>query len=143
MGFVELRAVVVSVWAAIHPGAPAIRDAAPIADAIATAVAEDVARGLPVDASLEAATMAVYAWRESSLQARVVGDNGGSCGPWQMHCEIVRAHRMTLTDQARTWLRWTRESSLAGVDSSPRRAARRVAYARRLLERISQDEFYP
>ena len=123
-------AFVLALWALLSPGAERLPTAAPIADAIAVACAEDAARGY-VDAPLEAATMAVYAFRESSLRPGVTGDGGKSCGAWQMQCSAVR--RLTLTDQARLWLSWVHASSLGDVDSSPGRARKRVRLAARLL----------
>jgi hypothetical protein len=135
----QLRAIVFAVWSGIHPGAATSGDAPVIADAIAVATAEDLARGY-VDAPLEAAVLAGYAWAESRLRLQPPPDAwdaraGVSCGPWQLRCAWVRG--MAPVDQARLWLRLLHASSLASLDSSPARAARRLAKASALLERVS------
>lgn len=126
-----LHALVFAVAALMHRGTPP----AQVADAIETACTEEASRA-PVDVAACASLLAVYSARESSWQLDAVGDSGRSCGPLQMPCAMTR--RMTLVQQYETWLRWIRESSLGAVDSSPRRAARRVALASQLLER-AQD----
>jgi hypothetical protein len=128
----SLSALVLSLWHLLSPGAERLPQAPAIARAIETAVSEDFARGY-VDAPLEAAVVAVYAARESSLRPGVRGDGGKSCGLLQLRCSLVRG--MTLTEQVRLWLRLVHASSLGSVDSSPKRAARRLRIASRLLAR--------
>jgi hypothetical protein len=129
----SLRLLVLAVWALIHPAAPHLRDAEPIADAIARAV--DTAGALPWSREETTAVMAYYAMRESWLNAHAVGDGGRSCGPWQIRCDLVRRIGMDapLDEQARIWLSLVRASSLGAVDSSPARAARRRRRALDLL----------
>ena len=129
-----MKETILLLWALLSPGAERLPTAAPIAEAIATACAEDAARGY-FDAPLEAAVMAVYAFRESSLRPGVTGDGGGSCGVWQMKCSAARG--LSLVGQARLWLSWVHASSLGDVDSSPARARKRVRLAARLLEAVS------
>jgi hypothetical protein len=127
-------ATILALWHLLSPGLERLPTAAPIAAAIATACAEDAARGY-ADAPLEAAVMAVYAYRESSLRPAVTGDGGRSCGMLQMRCELVRG--LDLTGQARLWLSLVHRSSLGDVDSSPARARRRTRLAARLLDGVS------
>jgi hypothetical protein len=121
-----LTATILALWALLAPGAERLPTARPIAEAIASASGGD---------ERLAAILALYAFRESSLRPGVTGDGGASCGAWQMKCTLVRG--MSLEQQARTWLTWVQASSLASVDSSPSRAARRVALAERLLVAVS------
>ena len=131
----HLHYVALAVLTAIWPGASTYGDADAISRAIGVAVAEDSDRGY-VDLEAEAATMAVYAWYESRLSMHPTAYSwdavaGHSCGAWQMPCALTRY--LTLEEQAKTWLRWTHQAGLAGVDSSPARARKRVGLAMRLL----------
>jgi len=118
-----MRTLILLMWSILAPGADRLPSAIPVADAIA-AVAGD---------EQTAALLSVYAWRESSLQPHVVGDGGRSCGVWQMACSRIQG--LSLTQQAALWLSDVRASSLAAVDSSPSRAARRTDFAMKLLDR--------
>jgi hypothetical protein len=133
----DLHIVVLAVWALMHGGAERLAAAPAIASAIEYAVNHDSSPPFTGDRNLDAAVMGYYALRESWLQVNAVGDNGASCGPWQIRCEYSR--KMSLRDQASLWLRMVHQSSLGDVDSSPRRAADRLARARRLLERIASE----
>ncbi len=102
-----LRLLVLAVWASINPMLPRTADAPAIATAIATAIAEDSARP-PVFTSHDedAAVMAYWAFRESSLRMHVTGDGGKSFGFLQQRS--AAAHGDALT-QARSWLRLLHE----------------------------------
>jgi hypothetical protein len=97
----SLKLLVLSIWAAVHPAAPRLHDAALIADAIQAAVTSDAEP--PVFGSREddAAVMAYYAIRESWLSKDAVGDGGLSFGVWQQRSSAGRADVVT---QARSWL---------------------------------------
>jgi len=120
-----MRTLLLTIWTLLAgPGAARLPTAVPVADAIEAASGGDEQIG---------ALLAVYAWRESALQPRAVGDGGRSCGVWQMSC--ARVQGMPLASQARIWLEDVQRSSLGAVDSSPRRAARRLRLSQELLER--------
>jgi hypothetical protein len=119
-----MHALILTLWALLAPGAERLADAGRIASAIEAVVGGD---------ERMAAVMATYAWRESSLQLRVVGDGGRSCGVWQEACSRIAG--LSLEQQAALWLSDVRASSLAAVDSSPSRAARRERLAVALLDR--------
>lgn len=127
-----LKTTILAIWTLLAPGSERLPDAGRIADAIVTATGGD--EGL-------SAVMAVYAWRESNLRPEVTGDGGRSCGAWQMRCGDV--HGMSLESQARTWLQWVQASSLGAVDSSPKRASKRVELASRLLQRAKDSLLTP
>src|SRR5208337_2475514 len=127
-----IHALVLAIWHLMAPGAEHLASATRVADAIEATSGGD---------ERVAALMGVYAWRESSLQPNVVGDGGRSCGIWQMAC--ARIAGLSLEQQAALWLRDVQASSLAAVDSSPRRAARRARLAESLLAQTQaglQDE---
>jgi len=98
----SLRLLVIAVWASINPALPHTHDAPQIATAIATAVAQDSGNP-PVFTSHaeDAAVMAYWAYRESSLRLHVTGDGGKSFGFLQIRSPA--AHRDAIT-QARSWL---------------------------------------
>ena len=143
---IPLRALIVAIWAAIHPAAPKLLDASEIADAITTAIQED--KQPPVFGSREedAAIMAYWALRESWLAKGAVGDHGRSFGVWQEPAITGRADVLT---QARAWLivlhegqRICPESPAAplsgGCNVARGLANRRVARARALLAQVRQ-----
>jgi len=121
-----LKPIILTIWMLLAPGAQRLPSASPIADAIVSATTDE----------REAALLALYAWRESSLRPEVTGGGGRSCGPWQMRCSAVRG--LSLGAQARLWLSWVHASSLGSVDSSPARAAKRERLAASLLERAKR-----
>jgi hypothetical protein len=98
----QLRLLVLAVWASIHPGLPRSSDANTIASAIAMAVAAD-AKNPPVFTSHveDAAVMAYWAYRESSLRLHVTGDGGKSFGFLQLRTPAAHSDPVT---QARSWL---------------------------------------
>jgi hypothetical protein len=137
-----LKLLVLTIWAAIHPSAPRLRDAMMIADAIQAVISADTAP--PVFGSREddAAVMAYYALRESWLSKDAVGDGGKSFGVWQQPPAVGRADLLT---QARAWLVVLHEGAricpaspaapLSGGCINGRRVAdRRASRARILLE---------
>lgn len=141
---IPLHALIVAIWAAIHPAAPKLHDASEIADAITIAVNED--KEPPVFGSREedAAIMAYYALRESWLAKGAVGDGGRSYGVWQEPAITGRADVLT---QARAWLVTLHEGAricpaspaapLSGGCWAARSLAnRRVARARTLLAQV-------
>jgi hypothetical protein len=70
----SLKVIVLAIWAAVHPGAPRLPDAAPIAAAIETAVSQDVEPPVFGSREEDAAVMAYYAIRESWLTHDAIGD---------------------------------------------------------------------
>jgi hypothetical protein len=84
----------------------------------------------------EGATLALYAVLESGVSTHPRPQSWDakmsiSCGVWQMPCDVV--DRLDLVGQARWWLASVRSRGLASLDSSPKRAARRLSEARALL----------
>ena len=104
-----LATLILAFWTAIHPQLARQGDAALVAPAIATAVLED-AEGAPVFGSHveDAAVMAFFAYKESSLYNNAVGDGGRSFGIWQQQTACGRA---TVVEQARCWLRLLHEGA--------------------------------
>jgi hypothetical protein len=138
----SLKIIVLAIWAAVHPGAQRLPDAAPIAAAIDAAVSRDA--DAPVFGSREedAAVMAYYAIRESWLTHDAIGDGGRSFGVWQLRSASGRAD---LPTQARAWLALLHEGAricpaspaapLSGGCVAARTTAdRRATKARTLLE---------
>jgi hypothetical protein len=97
----NLKILVLAIWAAIHPGAARLADAGAIAAAIDEAVSRDVEPAVFGSREEDAAVMAYYALRESWLSHDAVGDGGRSFGVWQMRTASGRAD---LPTQARAWL---------------------------------------
>jgi hypothetical protein len=138
----SLKALVLAIWAAIHPSAPKLPDAPEIASAIEVVITQD--KEPPVFGSREedAAVMAYYALRESWLRKHAVGDGGRSFGVWQENEKTGRADIIT---QARAWLYMLHEGARicpdnpaaplsGGCTAAARMAARRVEKARQLLD---------
>lgn len=140
----QLRALILTVWAIWYPGAERSGDAPAIASAIAQVVVEDGAQA-PVYEShdLDAVVMAVYALRESWLRDGLSGDGGRSWGVFQQPAYVGRADIVT---QARAWL-YTLHVAAEVCPESPAAplaggcvqarvvADRRARTARRLLAR--------
>ncbi|HEY3822351.1 MAG TPA: hypothetical protein VGL81_34535 [Polyangiaceae bacterium] len=137
-----IKIIVLAIWAAVHPGAPRLPDAAPIAAAIDTAVSEDSEPPVFGSREEDAAVMAYYAIRESWLTHDAVGDGGLSFGAWQIRSPSGRADIGT---QARYWLSLLHEGAricpaspaapLSGGCVEARSTADgRARRARRLLE---------
>ena len=125
------------------PGLERQGDAQDVAEAIASAVVAD-AGNAPLTGShaLDAATVALYAARESGLHmhpspASWDASAGVSCGILQLPCSAVRW--APLDEQVRLWLRLAREGGLAALDSSASRAAHREHRARSLLAGVLAD----
>lgn len=116
------RALILALAALLHRGTPRPETV----DAIASSGATDY----------EVALLVVYAARESSWRPDAVGDGGRSCGTWQQSC--TRVAGMIEAQRARVWLSDVRASSLAAVDSSPSRAARRAKLAAEMLGRVGR-----
>jgi hypothetical protein len=104
-----------------------------VSRAIAHACTEEASR-YPVDAEQCAALVTVYASRESNYRPGIYGDSGRSYGLLQL--PSVWATELDTVGQVRAWLAMLRRGSLSGLDSSPRRAARRLALASALLEQV-------
>jgi hypothetical protein len=108
--FAHLRSIVFAVWTALHPLAPRAPDASAIADGIALAVATDVFEPLTGTREGDAALTALYAYRESSLQAcGKSGDGGRSWGAWQLQ-RVARATACDPVAAAPIWLSRARAS---------------------------------
>lgn len=104
MGLVHaLKLMVLAVWAAMTPRYDRAHDANAIAEAIAQAVVEDGAHA-PVYSSHaeDAAIMALWGVRESSLNLRAVNDHGRSFGAWQQDARY--GGKGSALVQARAWL---------------------------------------
>jgi hypothetical protein len=138
----SLQVIVLAIWAAVHPGAPHLHDAAPIAAAIQSAVSQDTEPPVFGSREEDAAVMAYYAIRESWLNHDAIGDGGRSFGVWQMRSASGRAD---LSTQARAWLSLLHEGAricpespaapLSGGCVAARSTAdRRATRARSLLE---------
>src|ERR1700689_1896750 len=97
----SLKIIVLAIWAAVHPGAPRLPDAAAIAAAIDAAVSQDAEPSVFGSREEDAAVMAYYAIRERWLSQDAVGDGGRSFGVWQLRSASGRADLLT---QARAWL---------------------------------------
>lgn len=137
----DLVALVLSTWTTMHPGHAPPREGAEVASAIAFAVLEQPEAG-PYDDETEAALLAVFADRESSVRAHpcahtsspTCGDSGHAHGYWQLWSasESDRAQR-----QAEVWLALLRyaggvcpERPLAVVASGSCDHGTRIAIAR-------------
>lgn len=112
-------AIVLSLLAAIQPGAERVTDRA-VVDAIAAAA----------ESPLEASELAVYAWLESSGKTHPRAFSwdaraGVSCGPWQLRCSLSR----TPAEDAKQWIAIVRAHGLVAVDGSRSRAERRERQA--------------
>jgi len=138
----SLKIIVLAIWAAVHPGAPRLPDAAPIAAAIETAVSQDVEPPVFGSREEDAAVMAYYAIRESWLTHDAIGDGGRSFGVWKLRSASGRAD---LSTQAHAWLALLHEGAricpaspaapLSGGCVAARSTAdRRATKARSLLE---------
>jgi hypothetical protein len=138
----SLKVIVLAIWAAVHPGAPRLPDAAPIAAAIETAVSQDAEPPVFGSREEDAAVMAYYAIRESWLTHDAIGDGGRSFGVWQLRSASGRAD---LSTQAHAWLALLHEGAricpaspaapLSGGCVAARSTAdRRAVRARSLLE---------
>jgi hypothetical protein len=138
----SLNMIVLAIWAAVHPAAPRLPDAAPIAAAIEAAVSHDAEPPVFGSREEDAAVMAYYALRESWLNHGAVGDGGRSFGVWQLRSASGRAD---LPTQARAWLALLHEGArvcpqspaapLSGGCVAARSTAdRRASKARSLLE---------
>lgn len=110
--------------------------------AIVLAVAALIGRGTPstevveaivsaTETPQEAALMTLYAALESDYRHDAKGDGGKSCGEWQQQC--VRVADLTTRQRAKLWIYDVLHFGLAEVDSSPARAAQRLARANDLL----------
>src|SRR5271168_1419855 len=124
----NLKILVLAILSHLTPGAD--RAAEPAVVNAIVAVGDEAT-------SREVALLTTYAWLESRARTEPVAWSWDakanvSCGPWQEPCGFVRTH--SVADQARYWLRELRTAGLASLDSSPRRAARREAYALKALE---------
>ena len=109
----DLVAVVTLAWRALTPSPGS--EAPVVANAIAQAVLEDDTQG-PYDRETKAALLAVFAFRESALQAHpclhsklpTCGDSGAAHGYWQLH---QPAGEDVAVRQAQVWLALLRESA--------------------------------
>jgi hypothetical protein len=138
----SLKTLVLAIWAAIHPAAPKLPDAPEIATAIETVITQDPRPPVFGSREEDAAVMAYWAFRESSLRRNAVGDGGRSFGVWQENATTGRADILT---QARAWLYMLHEGARicpdnpaaplsGGCRAAAHLAQRRVAKARELLE---------
>lgn len=139
----RLVALCLAIWRAMAPGLERQGDAQDVAEAIASAVVAD-AGNAPLTGShaLDAATLALYAARESGLHMWPPATSwdasaGVSCGVLQLPCSAVR--HSPLDAQVRLWLRLAHDGGLAALDSSPTRAAHRERHARALLAGVLAD----
>jgi hypothetical protein len=128
VGRVVIAALVL--MCALSPRACHSDDAGAIARAVDAATDDDRLR----------AVLVVYAYAESRWRLHPRAESwdaraGLARGPWQLWGAVGG---MPLEVQARAWLANVEGGGLAGVDSSPRRAARRAAYAAALLDRAER-----
>jgi hypothetical protein len=127
----SLKVIVLAIWAAVHPGAPRLPDAAPIAAAIETAVSQDVEPPVFGSREEDAAVMAYYAIRESWLTHDAIGDGGRSFGVWQLRSASGRA---LLHEGARICPASPAAPLSGGCVAARSTADRRATKARSLLE---------
>ena len=123
----NLKALVLAIFAHLTPGADRAAEPA-VVDAIVAVGDEATQR--------EIALLTTYAWLESRAKVEPRpwswdAKANVSCSYLQIPCAV--AHRLTLAEQARYWLRELRAAGLASLDSSAKRAARREAYAEKAL----------
>lgn len=128
--FVALRALVFAVWAAMTPSYAHVGDASAISAAIAEAVVEDGGNA-PVYSSHahDAALMAYWAARESTLNLHAVNDGHRSWGAWQEDARTGRADALT---QARAWL-WMLHAGARMCPEHPATVAWGACHARDVL----------
>lgn len=105
----HLKALVFAVWAAMGPLWARAPGAGPIADAVVATEVADAARP-PVFGSHDedAAVMAYWAAKESSLRLGALGDGGKSRGPWQLQGPCGTR---PLRTQAACWLSMLRRGA--------------------------------
>lgn len=114
----QLASLVLAFWQALNPAFARAPAARPIADAIAAELEPEADGARPPvyqDAVEDAAAMAYWAVRESSLDPSVPGDcrdraDPATCaahGAWQLHGPCGRA---PLREQARCWMALLRHS---------------------------------
>jgi hypothetical protein len=111
-----LTKLVFALWAALAVRAQKAPDAKEIADAAVDSVLTDYEAGLPPigrDYVQDLAVQSYWAFRESSLSKRALGDGGKSRGPWQL--QGACGHR-SVAEQAKCWRLLARD----GVRSCPR-----------------------
>ena len=128
-----LPTLVLAIAALIGRGAPPPH--------VVTAIAQSCqaeAEAHPVDAEACAALVTTYAAHESSFRVGAYGDSGRSYGLLQLPAAWART--LDTAGQVRAWLGLLRQGTLAGLDSSPSRAARRVALASKILARVHDAE---
>lgn len=121
-----IRAIVLALWASVHPAYAHSSDAPVIASAIAAEARNE----------FEAALVSFYVLKESAVMLHpnaVAPDalSGQSCGMLQMPCAYVASH--TPREQVRWWLTQVRAGYLVSLDSSAPRAWRRFSQAMALL----------
>ena len=129
----SLSAIVLAIASQLGRGTPS----PPVVDAIASGCEQEAARH-PVDAGACVALVTTYVALESGYLTRPHAwswdaKGGVSCSVLQLPCAISRDP----ASDVRTWLTNLRRSSLASVDSSPRRAAHRQRLAEKLLARVT------
>lgn len=109
-----IQLLVLTIFAQIAPGLDHTRDARAISLAVATVIVEDAEDAAmaqsPEDARAfapifgsyaeDAAVMAYWAFRESSLNLKIKGDGGRSVGAWQLQLPAGYSSAMS---QARAW----------------------------------------
>ena len=146
--------LVLSFWAALHPGLDEAADAREVAEGIAAAVADD-AENAPVFTSHaeDAATAAYWAFKETSLQKGAVGDRGLAHGIFQFHVPAeelgdVRAQTARWLELLRQGRKYCPEHPAAMTWGACRQpyvalADRRVARVREVLSRVLQDRGEP
>ena len=124
-----LSTLVLALASLLHRGNPCPEVVVAIADGCAAEAAAH-----PVDPEACVALVTTYAAKESgylvmphawSWDARAAV----SCGLLQLPCRLSQSP----AHDVRVWLSMLRQGTLAGLDSSPTRAAHRAALAQRLL----------
>lgn len=100
-------ALILAFWHALSPGLDRLPSAKRIAAAIVRAVEADPLPAVYGESLRDAAMLAYFAVRESSLDPRAVGDGGRSRGVWQMRGACGSAN---VEAQAACWLRMLHDS---------------------------------
>lgn len=129
----QIITLVLAIWAAIHPGLDKLGAAPEIANAISVIVEQDADKA-PVYGSHaeDAAIMAYWAYRESTLNTRAVGDGGVAHGVWQLHSACGNA---SVLQQARCWMSMLREGKRICPDAPAAPLSGGCRQARKLVDR--------
>jgi hypothetical protein len=140
---------ILALWTAIHPSLSTGKERLAIATAIARVHIRHASEPplLGISHYNDALTEAYYVAKESSVHKIPTtlyswdAITQVSCGMLQEPCEFVTKHTDDLIAQAEWWYSAVKASNLGSVDSSPSRAAKRVAWVNRHVQREFKKQF--